>query len=104
MMTDVKALQSKMHSKALLNKENAIAEYNKGHNTPNLAVIMNKHAAEVLESWWSLADLLVYKYADNAIYSDPNESTSGTATAQGYPSDYLEAVGYENGPPPPKSN
>ena len=41
-------------------------------------------------------------YADNAIYSDPNESSAGTADAQGYPSDYLQSVGYENGPSPPK--
>ena len=100
MMTDVKALQSKMHSKAVMNKENALAEYKT--NTSLLAVLMNKHAADVLDSWWKLSDLLVYKYADNAIYSDPNESSAGTADAQGYPSDYLQSVGYENGPSPPK--
>ena len=44
-MTDVKALQSKMHSKAVKNKENALAEYKT--NTSLLAVLMNKHAADV---------------------------------------------------------
>ena len=42
-----------------------------------------------------ISDLLVYKYADGNVYSDPSESAPGTATPLGYPSDYLEAVGYQ---------
>ena len=101
MMTDVKALQGKMHAKALQNMQYAISQYKT--NTSLLAVIMNNHASKVLENWWKLSDLLVYKYADGNVYSDPSESAPGTATPLGYPSDYLEAVGYQNGPSPPKS-
>jgi dipeptidase len=63
-----------------------------------LTEVYKNHTARVLEAWWKLADELVFLYADGF----DNQKWDGPPI--GYSTDWLEAVGYQNGPPPPHSN
>ncbi|CAB9519775.1 Peptidase family C69 [Seminavis robusta] len=58
--------------------------------------LYHNHTAHVLRAWWELADTLVFLYADG--YDNQQEFK---APALGYPTEWLERVGYQNGPPPP---
>lgn len=60
-----------------------------------LTYLYQNHTAHVLEAWWKLADKLVFLYADG--YDNQRED----APELGYSTEWLEAVGFQNGPPPP---
>eukprot|EP00640_Fibrocapsa_japonica_P007536 CAMPEP_0113938990 /NCGR_PEP_ID=MMETSP1339-20121228/5391_1 /TAXON_ID=94617 /ORGANISM="Fibrocapsa japonica" /LENGTH=145 /DNA_ID=CAMNT_0000942353 /DNA_START=88 /DNA_END=525 /DNA_ORIENTATION=+ /assembly_acc=CAM_ASM_000762 len=57
-----------------------------------------ENAAGVVESLWLLSDEIMFKYASGFV-NDPDGS--GISQMVGYPAWWLEAVGYEDGPPPP---
>lgn len=51
-----------------------------------------KICADMLDAWWSLADELMLKHAQPA--------APGVGVGVNYPSWWLDAVGYPDGPPP----
>ena len=53
----------------------------------------DEHAAEVLAAWWKLSERLYIKYNDGYINTD-----GAVAETVFYPSWWLKAVGYEDGP------
>ena len=53
---------------------------------------MMKICADMLDAWWSLADELMLKHAQPA--------APGVGVGVNYPSWWLDAVGYPDGPPP----
>jgi hypothetical protein len=54
-----------------------------------------KNAEKIVTSLWLLADELMFKYADGFVNSKEESKQVG------YPTWWLEKVGYEDGPPPP---
>jgi dipeptidase len=63
-----------------------------------------KNADSIVKSLWSLSDELVFRYADgflNFPESEIDQHGGETTKVLGYPSWWLEAVGYKDGPPPP---
>ena len=64
---------------------------------PEYGLLTNQfaqHANAVVNTWWTLFDTLLFKYADGW----DNEPTLGVAI--GYPAWWLQKVGYKHGPPP----
>jgi dipeptidase len=63
-----------------------------------------KNADSIVKSLWSLSDELIFRYADgflNFPESEIDQHRGETTQVLGYPSWWLEAVGYRDGPPPP---
>jgi len=56
-----------------------------------------ENAAKIVNSLWTLQDQLLFKYASGFV----NELPNGMSQMVGYPAWWLQAVGYQNGPPPP---
>ena len=52
---------------------------------------------KVVASLWSLSDELLFKYASGFV----NEPPDGMSQMVGYPEWWLQAVGFQDGPPPP---
>ena len=100
MMKAVRNAQNVAHAKSLKAQSSARNVFFAGSNVTELSIVMNANAESVLEQWRGMRDFLVYKFGDDAEYSSPSYDTSGTASPLGYPNWWLEAVGYENGPPP----
>ena len=67
--------------------------------TALLTKITSEHAKHVTSAWWELADSLMAKYADGFVSPDDGHTEPGQSV--GYPEWWLEAVGYQDGPPPP---
>ena len=69
-----------------------------------LSSVYANHTADVINTWWSLVDTLIFKYADG--FDNENGGV-----ALGYPASWLEQIGFEDGPeivppkpsPPPSS-
>lgn len=57
-----------------------------------------KNAERVLARWWELADRLVAKYSDGYINPTPSRPQNGAPVAIGYPSEWLGATNYAQGP------
>jgi len=57
-----------------------------------LTVMYTKFAIKVVEKWWTLADKIMEKYADNWL---------NDGEPIGYPAQWLKEVNFTNGPPPP---
>lgn len=72
----------------------------------NLALVedaLAKNAASIVASLWSLSDELMFRYADGFMNFKESEVEPGGEITKpvGYPSWWLKAVGYKDGPPPP---
>lgn len=59
------------------------------------AILFN--AAKIVEKLWLLSDEIMFKYASGFV----NEAPDGLSQMVGYPSWWLQKVGYSDGPPPP---
>merc|ERR1712232_1468285 len=69
---------------------------------------LTRNADEIVKSLWSLSDELMFRYADgfrNFAESETDDDGGGgggeITEVLGYPTWWLKAVGYEDGPPPP---
>lgn len=62
-----------------------------------------KNAEQIVASLWYLADELMFKYADGFVnyHDDDASSSESKSESVGYPTWWLEKVGYKDGPPPP---
>lgn len=63
-----------------------------------------KNADSIVKSLWSLSDELVFRYADgfrNFRESEIDQHGGEATEVLGYPTWWLEIVGYKDGPPPP---
>ena len=65
------------------------------------------HAASAVRAWWELSDELLFAFSDGYFnrWEPSDNDTTGSApsfvsSTIGYPSWWLEQVGYQNGPPP----
>lgn len=61
------------------------------------------NADSIVKSIWSLSDELIFKYADGFLnFPEGGGESDGEITkVLGYPAWWLEAVGFQDGPPPP---
>ena len=91
----IAATQSKLESDAadLVSRVSTSGDPPTGDS---LAQLSEDHVNRVRDAWWSLVDTVVVTFADGW-----HTTTSQVGAALGYPSWWLETVGYENGPPPP---
>jgi dipeptidase len=127
MMKEVVAFQSSMHEANLVLQARidqvflASAQDDDTETAAESLLLYWKNAELILQRTWEFCDHLMFKYADGQIHPTPTEPTLyGTSTPRrsyttmgvtienapvvdkpGYPNDWLEAVGYPNGPPPP---
>lgn len=105
-MDDVKKVQAQLEAAGVQAQADADAAWAKagGGDDGAAAVdeILNAHAASVVSRWWQLADEVMVKYADGYVTTNvgPHDSTQ----EPGYPSWWLEKVGYPSGPPPPPAD
>mmetsp|Transcript_9162 Transcript_9162/g.22756 ORF Transcript_9162/g.22756 Transcript_9162/m.22756 type:complete len:624 (+) Transcript_9162:94-1965(+) len=63
-----------------------------------------RNADSIVKSLWSLSDELIFRYADgfrNFPESEIDQHGGEITEVLGYPTWWLEAVGYKDGPPPP---
>mmetsp|Transcript_26851 Transcript_26851/g.32527 ORF Transcript_26851/g.32527 Transcript_26851/m.32527 type:complete len:235 (-) Transcript_26851:1037-1741(-) len=103
MIKEISELQNELEKKAI----SKVFPANFSNEQAN--DIYNSHAQEVLESWWKLADQLVFRYADGFINQVTSEDSPAfkngkkltfTSKPTGYPETWLRKVGYSEGPPP----
>jgi len=84
MYQDISAMQTALEEQSAALVKNLDAHY----TGTNLTKAYMDNANTVVSQWWTLPDTLIGKYADG--YNTPV-----------YPDWWLEAVGYQNGPPSP---
>jgi len=87
-MQDVRAAQAKFEEEG----EALVARLDASSEAGRLDEEYAKHAQRVVDEFWALPDHIVSKYADG--WADDKTPLS-------YPDWWLQAVGYQNGPPPP---
>jgi len=88
MSADIEALQHHWESTAVQHLEEEEGE-------SVSADFYYQHAEHIVQALWNLSDQLLFKYASGFV----NEPTQSQPV--GYPSWWLQQVGYEKGPPPP---
>ena len=99
MMQDIKATQQHFERLGFAVQASWAQHYRGSNSTeqPNLnALVWNSsvnHANTMLDAWWQLGDTLMMKHAQPA--------APGVGVSVSYPSWWLEAVGFPQGPPPP---
>ena len=93
---------------------------NDGENSDKALELYSANANKILEETWDLADHLMFKFADGQVHATPTDVQYGTSTQPrqysakgvttknapiidqpGYRSEWLEQVGFFDGPPPP---
>jgi dipeptidase len=97
MVKEVNALQARMFASSL--KVVASADASADRSPAALNKTYSDHSADVLRAMWSLADELMFKYADGFI-NEVQPDSSLKVTVEPYADWWLKAVGYEEGPPP----
>ena len=98
MIVEIEAYQQKQHASAL--KLVAAADVTANTTTPDaLTAAFVAHANAVLTELWTLADHLMFKYADGYINTlTPNGDLH--LASEPYPDWWLKEVGFSDGPPP----
>mmetsp|Transcript_30981 Transcript_30981/g.72982 ORF Transcript_30981/g.72982 Transcript_30981/m.72982 type:complete len:627 (+) Transcript_30981:130-2010(+) len=79
-------------------------EYQQHQNMASVENALASNAEAIVASLWSLSDELMFRYADGFVNRKESEVEDGGGDITkpvGYPSWWLEAVGYRDGPPPP---
>jgi dipeptidase len=96
MINDVTRRQNELESSsvALVTAMEDEYRFNKDFHAVERAYIGNIQS--IVSSLWSLSDELMFKYADGFV-NEPGKMSQMV----GYPSWWLEAVGFSEGPPPP---
>jgi len=96
MIAAIKAYQDKQHADALALV--AAADASDG-SARSLRRAYSTHAAKVVEDLWTLADSLMFKFADGYV-TEVTPSGELRVTGEAYPDWWLKEVDYADGPPP----
>jgi len=103
MIQDIQDVQNQLESEsmalvALLRQENEKEDF-QGHGEYSelWETSLLQNAEIVVDTLWKLQDRLLFKYASGFV----NELPDGMSQVKGYPAWWLQAVGYQEGPPPP---
>lgn len=100
MIQDIGELQSQLEASSLELVETLFSSRESMEVEVNLSAIhqsLLENADKVVASLWGLSDKLLFKYASGFV----NEPPHGMSQMKGYPAWWLQAVGYQEGPPPP---
>lgn len=94
---DVTARQDQLETASIAMVESMEKEYEKWQDMTAVEEAYFANVDKVVASLWSLSDEILFKYASGFV----NEPPDGMSQMVGYPQWWLEAVGYQDGPPPP---
>jgi len=96
-ITDIEKRQNDLEQASVEMVEKMDEVYASGKDMDVVEEEYVKNIDTIVTSMWSLSDEMLFKYASGFV----NESPGGMSQMVGYPSWWLEAVGYADGPPPP---
>lgn len=92
MIEDIKKVQMELESESI-----ALLRDLQDVDASTIERVLQDNAAKIIDALWTLQDQLLFKYASGFVNEPPN----GMSQMVGYPAWWLQAVGYEKGPPPP---
>jgi hypothetical protein len=92
MIEDIKKVQMELESDSI-----ALLRDLQDVDASTVERVLQDNAAKIIDALWTLQDQLLFKYASGFVNEPPN----GMSQMVGYPAWWLQAVGYEKGPPPP---
>lgn len=95
MISDIQKEQAKWESQGEALVADLTSRYVADPSTVDVVGSLQGFAKDVVRAWWSLADFLVFRYADGY------DNVPNAGSSVGYPSWWLREVGYPSGPPPP---
>jgi len=98
-ITDLQTRQDVLEKKSIELMKKLEDQYlcGKDFDSTELAILDN--AEGVVSSLWQLSDEIMFKYASGFVNED--DAHGGQSQMVGYPAWWLEAVGFQGGPPPP---
>ena len=94
---DVEEHQNQLEQNSVAMVKRMEAQYTQNGNFTAVEHALLDNAAAIVSSLWSLSDEILFKYASGFVNEPPDDMSQMV----GYPVWWLQAVGYEEGPPPP---
>mmetsp|Transcript_36582 Transcript_36582/g.74537 ORF Transcript_36582/g.74537 Transcript_36582/m.74537 type:complete len:519 (+) Transcript_36582:2-1558(+) len=120
MMGEVTAFQQHAMQRSLELQASIDSLMNGGESSDSVLELYSANANKVLEETWEFSDHLMFKFADGQVHATPTDVQYGTSTPPrkysvkgvttkeapivdqpGYRTEWLEKVGFLDGPPPP---
>lgn len=92
MIRDIEVTRSKIEILSLQHSKQYDELYQTSKNIQLVSQKYAQNAKDGIKAWWDLSDYLMLKYADGFCDGCPVRS-------EGYPSWWLQQVGYQDGPP-----
>lgn len=95
---DILPLQRQLEAQQAEHLKTWDDEFRNGGSLHELTALCDINANHVLECWWDMADRLIAKYSDGYVNPLPSSPQNQAPVPIGYPSEWLGATNYRNGP------